>query len=160
MLAVHLTVAVGWIGSVITFLVVVVVAMRSDDGDLRSAWTALDWMADFAIVPLALLAFVSGIVLAVGTPWGLFRHYWVTISLALTTVAVAVLLSNVQTVDHYAALARRGELGSLRDGLRTELVHAGAGLCVLLVVQVLNLYKPRGLTRYGLRKQAATASVS
>ena len=34
-----------------------------------------------------------------------------------------------------------------------DLPHAGGGLLVLLVVTVLNVYKPRGLTPYGWRKQ-------
>ena len=38
-------------------------------------------------------------------------------------------------------------------GLPGEVVHAGGGLLVLLVIQVLNVYKPRGLTPYGWRKQ-------
>jgi len=32
-------------------------------------------------------------------------------------------------------------------------VHAGGGLLVLLVPMILSVYKPRGMTRYGRRKQ-------
>jgi hypothetical protein len=39
------------------------------------------------LVPLALASFVTGVVLSDGTPWGLFRHYWVVISLGLTILA-------------------------------------------------------------------------
>ncbi len=45
------------------------------------------------------------------------------------------------------------DVGVLREGLRSELLHAGVGLLVLLVIQVLNVYKPRGMTPYGWRKQ-------
>jgi hypothetical protein len=34
-----------------------------------------------------------------------------------------------------------------------DLFHPGVGLLVLLVITVLNVYKPRGMTRYGWRKQ-------
>jgi hypothetical protein len=34
-------------------------------------------------------------------------------------------------------------------------IEAGAGLLVLLVISVLAVYKPRGMTRYGQRKQRA-----
>ncbi len=44
--------------------------------------------------------------------------------------------------------------------LRDELLHAGVGLLVLLVVQVLNVYKPRGMTPYGWRKQQEERKVS
>ena len=33
------------------------------------------------------------------------------------------------------------------------LPHSVGGLLVLLVIQVLNVYKPKGLTPYGWRKQ-------
>ena len=35
-----------------------------------------------------------------------------------------------------------------------EVVHPALGLVVLSVITVLNVYKPRGLTPYGARKQA------
>ncbi|SRR6266542_1911318 len=34
-----------------------------------------------------------------------------------------------------------------------ELLHAGGGLLVLLVAATLSVYKPRGMTPYGWRKQ-------
>ena len=37
--------------------------------------------------------------------------------------------------------------------LGSTLVHSVGGTVVLLVILVLNVYKPRGMTRYGWRKQ-------
>jgi hypothetical protein len=36
-----------------------------------------------------------------------------------------------------------------------DIAHSGLGLLVLVVVAVLNLYKPRGLTGYGQRQRVA-----
>jgi hypothetical protein len=36
---------------------------------------------------------------------------------------------------------------------RGDLLHAGGGLAILLVIATLNVYKPRGLTPYGWRVQ-------
>jgi hypothetical protein len=55
-------------------------------------------------------------------------------------------------VSSLADLARAGD-GAHLGGLGGDLVHPGLGLVVLLVITVLNVYKPRGLTRYGWRKQ-------
>ncbi len=44
-------------------------------------------------------------------------------------------------------------VGGLRAGLQSELLHAAVGLLVLVVIQVLNVYEPRGMTPYGWRKQ-------
>ena len=90
----------------------------------------------------------------------MFRHYWVLISLVLTIVATVVLLQHMQTVSFFAGVAAETDsvdLGGLRGGLRGELLHAGVGLLVLLVIEVLNVYKPQGMTAYGWRKVSQVA---
>ncbi len=53
------------------------------------------------------------------------------------------------------------ELEGVRlEALGGDLVHPGLGLVVLLVIHVLNVYKPRGLTPYGWRKQHEQRTVS
>ena len=82
----------------------------------------------------------------------MFRHYWVLITLVLTVFAIVVLLVHMPTVSALADVARAAE-GADPDRLGGDLVHAGGGLLVLLVITVLNVYKPRGVTPYGWRKQ-------
>jgi heme/copper-type cytochrome/quinol oxidase subunit 2 len=84
----------------------------------------------------------------------LFRHYWVLISLLLTIIATVVLLVETQTISYFADRAADPTTSS--DDLRalgSTLVHSVGGTVVLLVILVLNMYKPRGMTRYGWRKQ-------
>jgi uncharacterized membrane protein len=160
-LSAHLTVSIGWIGTVIAYLAFSVAAMTTDDADtLRSAWIAMDLIGWYVIVPLAIASLITGLVMSLGTKWGLFRHYWVVISLVLTTLATVVLLLHMPSVSELAARARATEgmgpemnehlVARLREG---DWLHPALGLLVLLVVQALNLYKPSGLTRYGWRKQ-------
>ena len=90
----------------------------------------------------------------------MFRHYWVLISLVLTIVATVVLLQHMQTVSFFAGVAAETDsvdLGGLRGGLRGELLHGGIGLLVLLVIEVLNVYKPQGMTAYGRRRVSQVA---
>jgi hypothetical protein len=111
-------------------------------------------IADNVIVPLALASLLTGLVMSFGTKWGLFRHYWVLISLVLTTIATLVLLAETQTIRHLAETA--ADPTTSNDELRalpSTLPHSVGGTVVLLVVLVLNIYKPQGLTRYGWRKQ-------
>ena len=49
---------------------------------------------NFVIVPLAIASLLTGVVQALATPWGLFRHYWVVIKLFLTVFATLVLLAS------------------------------------------------------------------
>ena len=152
-LSAHLTFSVGWIGAVLAYLALGVGAVTSQDVQtVRAAWTAMELVGWYVIVPLALASLLTGLVMALGTKWGLFRHYWVLISFALTVFATVVLLLHMPTVSSMADLAQEAE-GAGLEGLGGDLLHPGIGLVVLLVIQVLNLYKPPGMTRYGWRKQ-------
>jgi hypothetical protein len=156
-LTIHLTSAIGWIGAVLAFLALAVAGGTSQDDQLvRAAYRAMALMLRYALVPLALGALATGLISALGSPWGLFRHYWVLVKLVLTVVAVVVLFKQLESFDHMAQLAAdpAASVAALRSSAR-PLVHGVGGLLVLLVVQVLGVYKPRGLTRYGWRKQMA-----
>ena len=69
-------------------------------------------------------------------------------------MATVILLAETQTIGYFAAIAADPATSS--DDLRAlgnTLVHSVGGTVVLLVILVLNVYKPRGMTRYGWRKQ-------
>lgn len=154
-LTTHISVSVGWIGAVLAYLVLVVAAITGDDAPtLRAAWIGMQLIGWYLIVPLALATLLTGLVMALGTPWGLFRHYWVLISLGLTVVATVVLLQHMPTVSFFARTAAEADaagVGALRAALPGELLHAGLGLLVLLAIEGVNVYKPRGMTAYGRR---------
>ena len=152
-LTTHVVTSVGWLGAVVAYLVLDVTAVTSRDADLvRSAYGAMELVVVSTIVPLALATVVIGVVNALGTTWGLFRHWWVIVKLLLTLVATAVLLLQVPTIRTLAESAGSG--ADPRD-LPGTLGHSIGGLLVLVIVTVLSTYKPRGLTRYGWRRQQA-----
>jgi hypothetical protein len=149
----HLTVSIGWIGTVIAYLVLGIAAVTSQHVEtVRAAWISMEITGWYAIVPLALASLLTGLVMALGTKWGLFRYYWVLFSFVLTIFCVVVLLLHMPTVS---ATADRAQVvsGAALESLGGDLLHPGIGLAILLVVQTLNVYKPQGLTRYGWRKQ-------
>jgi hypothetical protein len=153
MLTVHVAVSVGWLGAIAAYIALnVPVLTASDDELVRAGYLMMGPVLWYAVVPLAVASLVTGIVQALGSPWGLFRHYWVIISLAFTIFAVTILLLHMPAVASMAD-ATHPE-GHLRDR-GGDLFHSVGGLLVLLVPLVLNIYKPRGLTRYGWRKQQA-----
>ena len=152
-LTIHLALSIGWIGTVVAYLVLGIAAVRSSDPQtMRAAWTAMELIGWYAIVPLAVTSLLSGIVMALGTPCGLFRYYWVLISFALTVFCVAILLLHMPTVSSQAQVARTTDVAVL-SSLGGDLFHPSVGLALLLVITVLNVYKPRGLTPYGRQKQ-------
>jgi hypothetical protein len=149
-------VSVGWLGAVAVFLVLAIAGLTDQDAQkVRAAYLAMDLIGWSVVVPLSCASLLSGIVSALGTPWGLFRHYWVLMKLILNVVATGLLLLHMQPISQVAAVAARGALsGPDLRGLRVDLLlDAGAGLLALLAATALGVLKPSGLTRYGWRKQ-------
>jgi hypothetical protein len=154
-LTVHLTLSVGWIGAVAAYTGLDIAAATSQNAQtLRAAYVAMELIARSVIVPLALSSLLTGLVMSLGTKWGLFRHYWVLISLLLTIFATLVLLVETRTISFFADMAVDPTTSSsdLRD-MGSTLVHSVGGMAVLLMILVLNMYKPQGMTPYGWRKQ-------
>jgi hypothetical protein len=153
MLTFHVTASIGWAGALAVFLAHSLVSLSNQDPAMvRAACLMMGITAWFVILPLAATSLVTGLVQAMGTAWGLFRHYWVTIKLLLTAFATAVLLLKLTPISALSAAAQTAV--SLQDfaGLQLSLlVHAVGGLGVLLVITALAIYKPAGLTPYGSR---------
>jgi hypothetical protein len=154
----HVASSVGWLGAVAAFLALAVAGLTTADVQrARGAYLAMEVTAWFVILPLSLGAFVTGIVQSLGTAWGLIRHYWVVVKLAITVVATVILLLHMQPIGRMAGAAANGTLspGDLRP-VRIQLVaDAGLALIALIVVTALGVYKPRGMTPYGYRRQLA-----
>jgi len=149
----HVTFSVGWTGALLCYLALSVVASRSQEAEtVRGAWSAMEVIGWWVIVPLAIGSLVSGVVLSLGTRWGLFRYYWVLISFILTSFAVLVLVVHMPSVSATAEIAREASDQSVL-ALASDLFHSGLGLVVLLAIGVLNAYKPSGMTTYGWRRQ-------
>jgi len=129
---------------------------------VRAVYLAMEPAGWFVLVPLSLASLLTGLVQSLGTTWGLSRHYWVVAKLLLTVLATAILLVHTQPISYVARVAAETTLSSadLREARISLVVHAGGGLLVLLVPMILSVYKPRGVTRYGQRKQHKRRKVS
>lgn len=153
-LTAHVASSVGWLGAIAAYVALNVPALAATDEQLaRAGYLMMEPVLLYAVVPLAVLSFTSGVVQALISPWGLFRHYWVLISLIATAFALAILLLHIPAVRDMATIARNpaADVGDL-DG---DLVHSIGGGLVLLLPLVLNVFKPRGLTPYGWRAAQA-----
>ena len=153
-LTAHITTTVGWLGAVGAFLALALVGLTSQDAQtVRGAYLVMKPAAWIVLVPLAFASLLTGIVQSLGTAWGLFRHYWVLFKLLITVFATIILLIYMETFGFMAGVAAdpSADLGVVRNA--SPMVHAALALLVLLVATVLAVYKPRGLTRYGRRKQ-------
>lgn len=152
----HITFTVGWLGAVAGFFALAVAGLNSQDAQIVSAaYLGMDVIVRFVIVPLSLAPLLlTGPILSLGTPWGLFRHYWIIVKLVINILSTIILLVHMQPISYLSRAASERTLSDADRGLQIQMVVAsGAGLLALLVATGLAVYKPRGMTAYGWRKQ-------
>lgn len=146
----HVVSSVGWLGSIAAFLVLSIAGLTSRNAEIvRGAYLAMNLVGQFAIVPLSLLAVLTGVVQGLGTHWGLFRYYWVLTKFTLTIVATLLLILHqfkaVAVAAARVSVAARDTMPNV-GRLGSQLVFdASAALLVLLVTTTLSVYKPWGL---------------
>lgn len=156
----HVASSVGWLGAVAAFTALAVVGLTSDDAQtVRGAYLVMERAAWFVLVPFAFASLLTGLVQSLGTSWGLFRHYWILFKLLINLVATTVLLFYMETFGSMARVAadQSADLDLVRNV--SPALHAALALLLLLTATVLAVYKPRGLTPYGRRKQREQRAV-
>jgi len=162
-LTAHVTFAVGWLGAVAAFLALAIAGVTSQDAQMvRAAYLAMEVIARFVIVPLSFAPLLTGPILSLGTPWGLFRHYWILAKLLITILSTIIMQVHMQPISLLAGAAAKTTLFSadLHEMQVQMVVASTAALLALLVATTLAVYKPRGMTAYGWRKQHERRTVS
>ena len=156
-LATHVLVAVGWFGIVVAKLVLEITAVTTADQNLARAAFVFMGRFDRAMFPPAALAtLVTGVVLSVGTAWGLFQHYWIVAKLVLTA---AVIVTGVVFVGEWTRQVIEASSGGLipypapgSDARSAALWLIGAAVAhalMLAAATVISVYKPWGRIRPG-----------
>jgi hypothetical protein len=148
-LVVHIVSAGAWIGIDVVMAVVVFTALLGDDETRALCYRALELFAVWPLISTGLVCLASGVVLGLGTKWGLIRYWWVATKLALNVLLVALVpIALRPEVIEKAEQGRRfmsGEAASLAVG---DLVFPPiVSPTLLLVAFVLAVFKPWGRIR-------------
>lgn len=152
LLVAHVTVSVGWLGVSLCLLTLAVAGTRDPDALAVPALTATELFADWLLLPVALLTLTTGLVLSLGTPWGLARHRWIWVKFWLTLAATGLTVFSFRPGAHEAAAAAAaGETLPATD----LLVPPAVSLSLYAFLTAVSLLKPWGLTRRGRRLRAA-----
>jgi hypothetical protein len=148
-LTLHVVTTVGWLGAIVVFIALAVIGLTSPDAQtVRGAYLVMAPAARFVLVPLAFASLATGLVQALGTEWGLFRHYWVLFKFLITAFATVVLLLYMETFRLMATIAAEpaAELAEVRNA--SPAIHSVLAFLLLLMAAVLAVYKPRATTRH------------
>ena len=158
-LTVHVVVSVGWIGIEAGLLALGLTGLYTRDPVvLRAVYVAAGLFGGIFTVPVSMGTLVTGVLLSVGTPWGLVRHYWVLAKFVLTVALVAsgILILN-RILQEAAVRVSEVPLSTLTSvdvgALRFQIIASvGVALLLLITATTLSVYKPWGRTWFGRRK--------
>ena len=147
----HVTTSVGLLGPVASFLLLSIFGIVSSNVQLvQASYVLLMPLTAYLILPLVVASLLIGIISSLGTSWGLVRYYWVAAKLLLTSVTLIVLLLQMNAIAQLSAIAATRMVTDGDMGLRIRMiVHAGGGLGVLLLIMILSMWKPKGVTPFG-----------
>jgi hypothetical protein len=161
LLTAHIVASGGWLGVFVAKLVLGIAAVAANDPAVANArYDAMNALSP-AFPLTAISTIVTGVLLSLGTKWGLLRHYWVATKLVLTfgvigsalnvgdqLVADLIATSSGQTADAGSILG--GALPSTTLLIALLVTH----MLMLGAATVISVYKPWGKTWFGLRAAA------
>jgi hypothetical protein len=148
-LVLHMVTGISWMGVDIALLVLLLTARTTADPLLVvSGFTAVRTIVPVTVPLLSLGILLTGMVLGLGTRWGLLRYWWVVGKLLLSLVmTVLVFVALVPAVTRIST--------GLASGMSAESVRASLGalptmllfppvvsFLMLGVAAILSIYKP------------------
>lgn len=144
-LIVHIAAAGAWLGMDLVLGVLVFTAVgTSDPATFSVAMQALELFAVWPLIITGLLCLVSGVVLGVGTRYGLVRYWWVVVKLVLNVVLVLLVVLVLPPGVHEAAeLGRSLVVTDPGDMVFPPIVSTAA----VLFATVVSVLKPWGRFR-------------
>jgi hypothetical protein len=149
-LLVHIASAGAWLGIDVVMAVLVFTALFTDDDRTKAlSFQALGLVAVWPLLTMGMLCLLTGILLGLGSRYGLFRYWWVAVKLALNLLLSGlVLVALAPEVADAAERARQFDAGlpaplGVGDLIFPPIVSPTA----LLVAMVLAVFKPWGRIR-------------
>lgn len=143
----HIVSSVGWTGTVFVAIALCVAGMESDDLDhVKALYEAMSVLAEVFFIPGTLLLLLTGIVLGLGTKWGLFKWWWVTVKLVIGIVLFVAGLVGLRS-GVSAAAAQTGRLEPLGSSALSLVGMFSVITLLALFSALLSVLKPWGRIR-------------
>jgi hypothetical protein len=142
LLVAHVLSSVAWFGIAVFVLFLLVIANSTGDTEYARALYRTVETSIWLSVPMAAVSGVTGLVLGLGTPWGVATHWWVVLKeVAFVPLVVTDLLVVAPTAH------------DLAQGGAGRLLEPAIGHCVVLALAtVISIVKPFGKTPHGRRR--------
>lgn len=149
LLLVHIAAAGVWLGFDLVLGILTVTAVSAEATDAAAAAVSIAAFTTWPLITVGLLTLTTGILLGIGSKYGLIRYRWVLVKLVLTIVLIALvpilLLTGVATLhgNGVAALAAGSTPTVAINALFPPIVSTTS----VAFAMVLSVFKPWGRLR-------------
>ena len=149
-LLVHVLSAAAWLGIDLALGICAVVAVNTSD--VNTAGVAIQAIDVFAIWPMfaaSVVCMISGVVLGVGSKYGLVKYWWVAIKLFMNIgMSLLIAFSLRPGVAEAAQVGRRMLEGDPTAVIPSGIMHpVVVAPTLLLFAYILSVFKPWGRVR-------------
>lgn len=147
LLVAHIAAAGAWLGLDLVMGILVLTAVLSDDpATAATAFRALEMFAVWPLLVAGLVCLASGVLLGLGSKYGLVRFWWVAVKLALNVVLTSLVVVALRpTVLDAADRARTWLAGGPADlGVGDLAFPPVVSTVAVLFAMVLSVFKPWG----------------
>ncbi|GLZ05093.1 membrane protein [Actinomadura sp. NBRC 104412] len=151
----HVLGSLTWLGLDVGLLALSLTGLTSDDpATVRAVYLAMNVLGTTVLIPAAILSLVTGVLLGLGTKWGLVRYHWVLVKLVLTVITAALTIFALRSGLSQAADEVRLSAVAPADAAGGLLFAPIVSLTCYLFMTVLSIYKPWGRTPWARRRAA------
>ncbi len=167
LLAAHIAVSGAWLGAAAVKMILAIAAATGATHPGSSAFlTAIEFLTS-TDATLAILTALSGVLLSLGTKWGLIQHYWIVVKIALsvTVVLTAAVLTDGFLAGMNTALASQaasdGNLLKIASTATILLISLCAiDMLMIAAATFISIYKPWGKTPFNSPKPVTIKNAS
>jgi hypothetical protein len=135
----------------VTFLILsITVASTSDSVLILSCYKVMHVLAGTSVRASVIGTIVTGVLLSLGTHWGLVKYYWIIVKEVLTDVAVIVgpIGMYIWTMKGISMLTEVGgesaNQGAYVSNMLSLFMGIGVQLLSLITMYLLSVFKPWG----------------
>lgn len=156
-LTLHVITSVGWLGVDFAMLTLGILGFTASDLEtMRESYVTMERFGEILVIPAGLGAVLTGMALALCTPWGLIRYKWVLTKLIVALAAVALAVFALPIQLHNAASLVTAAHPTTHIGFvgNTLVIAPSLALCLYSTNVVISIFKPWGKTSYGRRTTA------
>ena len=146
----HIITTISWLGSILAYVPFAFSIINNPSTEaMKGYYLAMEMISWKVTLPLSVSSFISGLILALTSKWGLFKYYWVTIKIGINLISVLILIKYLFNLSSFlilfdSAIAPEGLIKLQTPG---HLVHALLASFTLLIASYLSVFKKPGIIK-------------